>query len=264
MLVQENKHYEDYTSITDFTEDSSKLLFESYVIFDELHREELNRKIVDHYLFDEIAVTPYSKWQFLLNRKMREIMPYYNKLYLSELDIDDVYDNVDLTETLDRSVGTDTETSTDRSSTNVGTRAEVESADKDTDTTSSQTEKPNTVSTSETARSDVPFNKNENDNYPTETEKGRETVSGTNLYTGNQNESETRSNLRDVDTTDETVGTSSSLLDSNTLEVYTKKMKGKNGNLTKVEIFKMYRETLLDVDMMIIEELKDMFMFILN
>lgn len=264
MLVKENKHYEDYTSVTDFTEDATKLLFESYPIFDEMHREELNRKIVDHYLFDEIALTPYSKWQFMLNRKLREIMPYYNKLYLSELGIEDIYNDLDVEETLDRTVGTDTETNSSRENTNVTLRNESEDHTKNINTDTSQNEDLSANSQSETNRSDVPFNRNKNDEYPTESEKSNETSLGQNTYSGNQKEDEVRSNNRDVEVNDNLQGSSSSLMDSNTLEVYTKKMKGKNSKISKAEVLKQYRDTLLNVDMLIVEELADMFMFLLN
>lgn len=262
--MKEGKNYEDYTSVTKFTEDASKLLFESYEIFDELHREELNRKIVDHYLFDEIALTPYSKWQFILNRRMREIMPYYNKLYLTNLGIDEIYDNIDYSETLDRSVGTDTETNTNRSSTSAGTRFEDDSTQKDAATNTAQSETLETLSESDGAKSDVPFNVTDNMEYPSEMEKSTDHVEGSNTYQADVTEQESRVNLREVETTDENVGTSSSLLDSKTLEVYTKHMIGKNSGISKPEILRQYRETLLNIDMLIINELADLFMFMLN
>lgn len=54
-----------------------------YPIFDETYRTELNKKILDHYYNYEIGQETESMFRFALNRKMREIMPYYNQLYLS-------------------------------------------------------------------------------------------------------------------------------------------------------------------------------------
>lgn len=54
-----------------------------YPIFDEAYREGLNKKILDHYWNYEIGQETESMFKFSLNRKMREIMPYYNQLYLS-------------------------------------------------------------------------------------------------------------------------------------------------------------------------------------
>ncbi len=56
-----------------------------YPIFDENHRAILNDKIIAHYYFREIGQETPSRFAFNLRRKMNEIMPYYNKLYESEL-----------------------------------------------------------------------------------------------------------------------------------------------------------------------------------
>jgi hypothetical protein len=55
-----------------------------YPIFDEDHRADLNTRIVDHYALYEIGHETPQMFRFALNRKLREIMPYYNKLYESE------------------------------------------------------------------------------------------------------------------------------------------------------------------------------------
>lgn len=62
-----------------------KLDLDSYPIFDEGYRDYLNSKIIDHYYFREIGQETPDRFNFMLGRKMREIMPYYNKLYKSEL-----------------------------------------------------------------------------------------------------------------------------------------------------------------------------------
>lgn len=56
-----------------------------YPIFDESHRELLNKKITDHYFTREIGLASVDDWVYKLNIKMREIMPRYNQLYKSEL-----------------------------------------------------------------------------------------------------------------------------------------------------------------------------------
>lgn len=67
-----------------------------YPIFDENYREVLNTKIIKHFYTREIGFETVGLWKFHLNNKMNEIMPYYNKLYKSELlDFNPLYD-VDL------------------------------------------------------------------------------------------------------------------------------------------------------------------------
>lgn len=55
-----------------------------YPIFDEAYRVILNKRITDHYALYEIGHETPRMFKFALNRKLREIMKYYNQLYLSE------------------------------------------------------------------------------------------------------------------------------------------------------------------------------------
>lgn len=52
-----------------------------YPIFDNSYREKLNKKILNHYYNDEIGFETAELFKFYLNQKMEEIMPYYNTLY---------------------------------------------------------------------------------------------------------------------------------------------------------------------------------------
>ena len=56
-----------------------------YPIFNETHRNVLTGKIIDHYWNQEIGVETIEMFQMAMRRRMNEIMPSYNKLYLSEL-----------------------------------------------------------------------------------------------------------------------------------------------------------------------------------
>lgn len=57
---------------------------DTYPIFDESHRETLNSKIINHYYRREIGAESAQLFRLFMSRRMREIMPYYNQLYLSE------------------------------------------------------------------------------------------------------------------------------------------------------------------------------------
>lgn len=54
---------------------------DSYPIYDEAHRSELNRKIIDHYYMREIGAETAGLFKLYMRRTMQEIMPYYNALY---------------------------------------------------------------------------------------------------------------------------------------------------------------------------------------
>lgn len=68
-----------------------------YPIFNESYRNVLNKKIIGHFFFSEIGFETYGLWHNRLQVKMNEIMPYYNKLYLSEEIVHDPLRNYDIT-----------------------------------------------------------------------------------------------------------------------------------------------------------------------
>lgn len=105
-----------------------------YPIFDENYRETLNNKIIDHYRFREIGLETPMLFKLYLNRKMNEIMPYYNQLYASELLEFDPITNFEYTEKFDgKHIGNkqDTKHTTDtENKTSDRTKAGSENEDK--------------------------------------------------------------------------------------------------------------------------------------
>ena len=69
------------------------------------HRKELYKKILGHYYTREIGFEVVGLWKQKLNQRMMEIMPYYNQLYKSELIEFDPMLNINKTIT-DAEVGT--------------------------------------------------------------------------------------------------------------------------------------------------------------
>lgn len=57
----------------------------NFPIFDEAYRDILCRKILKHYYTREICEESVGLWKLRLDTRMNEIMPYFNKLYKSEL-----------------------------------------------------------------------------------------------------------------------------------------------------------------------------------
>lgn len=81
--LEESKGYDDTEEII---EAARPHIFDfDYPFFDPAYKPILERKILDHYYTREIAYETYGLWKQKLRAKMREIMPYYNKLYESEL-----------------------------------------------------------------------------------------------------------------------------------------------------------------------------------
>ena len=93
-------------------------------------REELNAKILNHYRFQEIGQETVGRWLFELKTALHEIMPYYNQLFYSaDQDFNPIY-NVDYIKTIqrekkDNTVGTQNSTS-NTSSTGTDTSSNTE------------------------------------------------------------------------------------------------------------------------------------------
>ena len=129
-----------------------------FPIFDENYRVPLETKIIRHYYTREIGLETYGLWKLKLQTKLNEIMPYYNKLYESELYTYNPLYDVDMTTThVGRRTGENTnvdsrisERSNSGTSKNVGDET---TADTNRATTSGERSVENTGSETNTGRS---------------------------------------------------------------------------------------------------------------
>lgn len=90
----------EYPSIQAVLDKSRDKVFDfHFPIFDENYRTVLEDKILRHYYTREIGGETVGLWKLWLETRLNEIMPYYNQLYQSELiKFNPMYD-VDLTRT---------------------------------------------------------------------------------------------------------------------------------------------------------------------
>lgn len=207
-----------------------------FPIFDENYRQVLCRKILKHYYTREIAHETVGRWKLALNAKLNEIMPYYNQLYKSELlEFNPFYD-VDLTRSREGS-GTSNKTS-NNTETNSGTSKNVSSnsGTSNTDTLNRFSDTPQNSMDTQGIADSVPLTtvtKVNEDN--TTTNESTDTLTRNDSKTGNGTE-----NINNTDKYIETV-------------------KGKQGTENYSSLLKKFRETFLNIDMMIIEDCSDCF-----
>ena len=207
-----------------------------FPIFDENYRQVLCRKILKHYYTREIAHETVGRWKLALNAKLNEIMPYYNQLYKSELlEFNPFYD-VDLTRSREGS-GTSNKTS-NNTETNSGTSKNVSSGSgtSNTDTLNRFSDTPQNSMDTQGIADNVPLTtvtKVNEDN--TTTNESTDTLTRNDSKTGNSTE-----NINNTDKYIETV-------------------KGKQGTENYSSLLKKFRETFLNIDMMIIEDCSDCF-----
>lgn len=207
-----------------------------FPIFDENYRQVLCRKILKHYYTREIAHETVGRWKLALNAKLNEIMPYYNQLYKSELlEFNPFYD-VDLTRSREGS-GTSNKTS-NNTETNSGTSKNVSSGSgtSNTDTLNRFSDTPQNSMDTQGIADSVPLTtvtKVNEDN--TTTNESTDTLT--------RNDSKTGNGTENINSTDK----------------YIETVKGKQGTENYSSLLKKFRETFLNIDMMIIEDCSDCF-----
>lgn len=75
-----------YKGVSDVIKKARPKVFDfNYPIFDAAYKPTLETKILRHFYTREIGLETYGLWKLKLEAKMNEIMPYYNQLYKSEL-----------------------------------------------------------------------------------------------------------------------------------------------------------------------------------
>lgn len=198
--LSESVGYNDVGSV--ITACRTKIFSFSYPIFDESYRSVIETKILKHFYTREIAAETAGLWKLWVDRRMNEIMPYYNQMYRSALlEFNPLYD-VDLT--------------TDHKKDSSG----------DTSTKSS--------SQSDAWR------------YYSDTPQGSVTNLKNHTY------------LTDAEnnTDDSSGNTSGNYADT---ESYLEHVKGKSGGASFSQLLQQYRETFLNIDMLVIHELDDLF-----
>lgn len=90
-----------------------------YPIFDESYRDELNNKILNHFLLEEIGFETAELFKTMLNNRMNEIMPALNELYKNQINIyKSLIGNVNLEENYN-STSTNESNSTSESNSNT-------------------------------------------------------------------------------------------------------------------------------------------------
>ena len=207
-----------------------------FPIFDENYRQVLCRKILKHYYTREIAHETVGRWKLALNAKLNEIMPYYNQLYKSELlEFNPFYD-VDLTRKREGS-GTSNRTS-NNTETNSGTSKNVSSGSgtSNTDTLNRFSDTPQNSMDTQGIADSVPLTtvtKVNEDN----------TTTNENTDTLTRNDNKTGSGAENINNTDK----------------YIETVKGKQGTENYSSLLKKFRETFLNIDMMIIDDCSDCF-----
>ena len=275
-----------YDGIDEIIEQAIPLIFSfDFPIFDENYREVLCTKILRHYYTREIGLETYGLWKLKLQTKLNEIMPYYNKLYESELlKFNPLYD-VNMT-----TVNSGSKTG---ESTNIGNNENKRTSNRQDKLSAVQTDedsRTNTLTGSNTEESDSLTAGNnvnrdmysdtpqgaltgvESGNYLTNARKvtGETNASEVGKRSGTSNSTESSSGRNSSVNTKEESGSGSetntgftqTVDKSKNTEDYVMQVMGKTGGTSYAKLLKEFRDTFLNIDMEIIKDLGELFMLL--
>ena len=194
------------TTIKTLIKNGFDLGLHDYPIFNESHREDLNKKIINHYYEQEIGFETAELFKFYLNSKMSEIMPYYNELYKAQENaIINVFDNVNLYEDSKR-----------KNINEINTNSNSDSNTKNL--------------FQDTPQGQLDFTDLENQTWATTFTMNKGEVNDTSSSTGENNED------------------------------YTRHIHGNNGKSYNIELLEKAKKNILNIDMLIINDLEELFM----
>ena len=216
-----------FNQIDDVISNSWNKIFDNFPIFDESYRSVLCSKILKHYYTREISAETVGLWQLWLNTRMGEIMPYYNKLYESAL--------------LEFDPFKDTNYSRNHGGTFTGDTVRNGRSEIDVDNSVTS----NGTSNSKNLFSDTPqgaITNIENESYLTNATLIKDTDTNTTNTDGNSTTQNT-----------ETTGITNT---DNWIETIV----GKQSTVSYSKLLQEFRDTFLNIDVMIINDLSDLFM----
>lgn len=217
-------------------------------------KKTFEQKVIDHYYFRQIGQETVGRFKHEFKTKIREIMPYYKQLYESvELmaNVGDPFEAYNLTETFERSTTANGKVNGSESSESSATGTS-ESTQKNTIAGSDEI-----TSNNKTRFSDTPQGSIDNlDTYMTNativdgfSETGSHKVEDITESTEN---SSSGTSSGSHSTTSEDTGT----------ESYTMTRRGNIGVQPLGQEMEYYRKALINVDMMIINELNELFLLV--
>lgn len=202
-------------------------------------RAELNNKILNYYRFREIGFETVGRFLFELETALNEIMPRYNQLFYSaDQDFNPIY-NVDYVK----------DTQRHRSDTNIGSNSSsTSSSTSGTDSSSSTDYSKNVKSDTPQNQLNIPNEGIDTVSYASEADWGKNSnsTSGNSSMSGNSQTNESNS----------TIG--------NEKEGIIETTKGNFGVVSAQDLIIKYRETILNIEQLIIHDkrIAELFMLI--
>lgn len=222
----------------------------NYPIWNNEYKRILEKKIIMHYFNKEICFETVGLWKFYLEERLSLIMPYYNELYTTVSNKYEWLEDINVTENFEGDKN---------SSGNVKDNTTGKVTDNGQDSTTSSINETNSLNGTKTGKdlkSDLPQANYQGLDYGTELHDTSSTDNETNTHEATSNSTVDKNNTTDTSSNSNTDTTST------TKDIFTRTHKGLNGSKSKTQLNIEYRQSLINIDKMVIEELYDLFMLI--
>lgn len=259
----------DQTNLTTsqrITAAAPKIFNFNYPIWNESYKTTLETKILKHYFNKEIGMETVGLWKLYLEERMNLIMPYYNQLYETATKNYDYMSDVNSSETYTANK-TNKETADftltgnlTGSTTDIG-KDTINSTSKTTDNGSRDSD---TTINNKNLESDLPQANYANLDYGTNLVESEQTeaLHDTTNNVSNFAADSTTDRNNTTNASQDTSQTTKNIVDGNADETYTRTRKGAFGGKSLTELMMEYRQSIINIDNMIINELSDLFMLI--
>lgn len=243
---------QDYNNVEYVLNESWFRVFDfEFPIFDENYRQVLCKKILKHYYTREIGLETVGLWKLKLDTLMNEIMPYYNERYKTTVyDFNPLYD-VNYSRSFLENQGGENE------SNRIGNRDESGSGSNRRTGTVGVVDSSTVVGTDKERFSDTPQGGIvglENDNYLTTATLNNSNRQNNGQSTTTYNVTDSKSDERHVNDGESNIGK------FNTTKDYVENVVGKMSGKSYTSLITEFRDSLINIDMEIIDSLSDLFM----
>lgn len=259
----------DQTNLTisqRITAAAPKIFNFNYPIWNESYKTTLETKILKHYFNKEIGMETVGLWKLYLEERLNLIMPYYNQLYETASKNYDYMTDVNSTEIYSATKSNNEVADFTLSGNLTGSTTDIgkdiiNTVSKNIDT---GTRDSNNTINKKNLESDLPQANYANLDYGTQLTEGNQ--SETMHDSTNQTTNFTNDSMADRNNTtnakQDTTQASKNTVNNSGDETYTRTRKGAFGGKSLTQLMLEYRESLINIDNMIINELSDLFMLI--
>ena len=255
---------EDRSNIENVINQARPKIFDfSYPLFDNTYKPILETKILKHFYFREIGFETYNLWKFYLNETLNLIMPYYNQLYKSELLSFNPFYDVDLTRQTAQTNQNDQTRHQSSESENLGNT--VRRNQNESQKTSKTTNNSENSNTEWNLFSNTPQGGLEGIEGTTQTGLKYLTNATKNTNDASQTSDETLNDISSSVNTDNAISSDKNATVANeninitNLAQYGERVIGKQGTASYSKLLLEFRDTFLNIDALILDELNDLF-----